>query len=102
MSTSLNDLSQRLAILAAPFGYTVKTKLLGGTHGSSLELKASRPAHGGAALEFARLISLADLETRGAAAIADEFSRDARLALSGAETRGASDSVDTEKRTARR
>ena len=102
VSTSLNDLSQRLAILAAPFGYSVKTKLLGGPHGSCLELKASRPAPGGGALEYARLVSLTDLEARGAAVVADDFSRDARRALSGADAPRAADSMDPEKRTARR
>jgi hypothetical protein len=94
--TTLNDLTQRLLILAAPYGYVVTTRLPGGAQGSCLELKARRAAPDGAALEYARLISLTELEHQGAAVIADRFSREARQALSGAEPPRVSAPVDTQ------
>lgn len=107
MITSLNDLTQRLLILAAPFGYVVTTRLLGGSQGTCLEMKARRTALGGAALEYARLISLTELEHQGATTVAERFSREARQALSGAQSPAIwgpvnSDSVDSAKRSAHR
>ncbi|HUK03026.1 MAG TPA: hypothetical protein VLW26_12180 [Steroidobacteraceae bacterium] len=81
MTTFLNDLTQRLAIVAAQQGYSVAVKLHGGTHGTRLELKAQKPVSGGQ-LDYAQHVSLAELEHKGPVAVAEEFARQVRVAMS--------------------
>jgi len=80
VTTPLNDLTRRVALLAAPLGFTVTVRLLGGARGSRLELKATRSASG-EAQEYARQVTLGVVESRGAAEVAADFIREARVAL---------------------
>lgn len=81
MKTQLNELTRRLALLAAPHRCTTTVRLLGGAGGTALELRAAR---GGAseAREYKRQVAVRLLESRGAAELAAEFIREARRALS--------------------
>lgn len=81
MTTQLNDLTHRLALLAAPHGYKVTVRLLGGGRSGHLELKATRVT-AGETLEYARHLTLDALELKGATALSAEFIREARVALS--------------------
>lgn len=80
MKTQLNELTRRLALLAAPHGCTTTVRLLGGAGGTALELRATR---GGAseAREYTRQVTVRLLESRGAPELAAEFIREARRAL---------------------
>ena len=84
MTTSLNDLTRRVALLAAPLGFNVTVRLLGGARGRCVELKACRNACG-EAQEYARRITLSTVEDRGASTLAADFVREARVALCGTE-----------------
>jgi len=66
-------------MLAAAYGYTVSVRMLGGTRGSSVELRATRIC-GGGAKEYTRQVSLRVLANRGQQLAAD-FVREARVAL---------------------
>ena len=78
----LNDLVRRLALLAAPRTYSMTARLLDGKHGTRIELKATHNGPRGVE-EYVRHVTLAVLERDGAAAVAQEFARDARAALAG-------------------
>jgi surface antigen len=80
LSTTLNDLAHRLALLAGPCGCTITVRLLGGPHGNVVELKASRVS-AAEAREYTRQLTLRALASRGAAELAAEFMREARLAF---------------------
>lgn len=81
MATSLNDLTRRLTLLAAPHGCTTTVRLLGGAGGTALELRAARSG-ASEVREYTRQLTLHQLESRGAAELAAEFMREARRALS--------------------
>jgi hypothetical protein len=81
-TTPLNDLTHRLTMLAAAYGYTVSVRMLGGTRGSAVELRATRLC-GGGAKEYTRQVSLRVLANRGRQLAAD-FVREARVALAAA------------------
>lgn len=80
LTTPLNDLTHRLALLAAPCGCTVSVRLLGGEHGNIIELTA-RETGAAEAREYSRQLTLRMLASRGAAQLAAEFVREARLAF---------------------
>lgn len=80
LSTELNDLTQRLALLASVSGCTVSVRLLGGEHGSVIELRATRTC-AAEAREYARQLTLRQLACRGAGQLAADFIREARLAF---------------------
>lgn len=101
MTTQLNDLTHRLTLLAAPHGYQVSARLLGGTRGNHLELKAARVS-AGETLEYARHLTLEALELKGARTLATEFIREARVALSATAEAAAERSSRARKRKARR
>ena len=82
LTTPLNDLTHRLTQLAAPYGCTVTVRLLGGTRGSAVELRATRLCDG-ESKEYTRQVTLRTLANRGAAVAAD-FVREARVALAAA------------------
>jgi len=82
LTSPLNDLTHRLTMLAAPYGYTITVRLLGGPRGGALELRAAR-SHDGESKEYTRQLSLRTLANRGQAVAAD-FIREARVALAAA------------------
>ena len=82
MTSPLNDLTHRLTLLAAPYGYTITVRLLGGPRGAAIELRATR-SHDGESKEYTRQLSLRTLANRGKAVAAD-FIREARVALAAA------------------
>lgn len=82
MTSPLNDLTHRLTLLAAPYGYQVTVRLLGGPRGAAIELRAAG-TRGVETQEYTRQLTLRTLEKRGAAVAAD-FIREARVALSAA------------------
>jgi hypothetical protein len=86
VTTPLNDLTCRVALLSAPLEFTVTVRLLGGVGGGRLELRATRNACGGDAREYARLVTLCTVEDRGATAVAAAFVREARVALACTES----------------
>lgn len=69
-------------MLAAAHGYTVSVRMLGGTRGSAVELRATRIC-GGGAKEYTRQVSLRVLANRGQQ-LATDFVREARVALAAA------------------
>jgi hypothetical protein len=80
VTTELNDLVRRLALLAAPRDYSLTARLLGGGDGSRVELRAARNA-GAEIREYIRHVTLTLLERHGATAIAKDFAREAAEAL---------------------
>lgn len=81
MTTPLNDLTHRLTMLAAPYGCTITVRLIGGTRGGAVELRATRVCDGDSK-EYTRQVTLRTLANRGTA-IAADFMREARVALAG-------------------
>jgi hypothetical protein len=80
LSTPLNDLTHRLALLEAVSGCTLTVRLLGGEHGDVIELKATRTS-AAEACDYARKVTLRALTCRGARQLAADFVREARLAF---------------------
>ena len=80
LSTQLNDLTHRLALLASVSGCTLTVRLLGGEHGNVIELKATQ-TRAAEACEYARQLTLRALSCRGAQQLAADFVREARLAF---------------------
>ena len=80
MSTELNSLTHRLALLASISGCTLTVRLLGGEHGNMIELEATQTSAAGAR-EYARRLTLRALCGRGAAELAADFMREVRLAF---------------------
>jgi hypothetical protein len=80
VTTELNDLVRRLALLAAPRAYSLTARLLGGGDGSRVELRAARGS-GAEVREYTRHVTLTLLERQGAAAVARDFARQAAEAL---------------------
>jgi hypothetical protein len=75
----LTDLTLQVALLAAPRGFAVAVRLLEGSDGTFIELRAFDP--GRASSEFLSQLALHELERRGAHAVAQDFAREARSAL---------------------
>jgi hypothetical protein len=82
LTSPLNDLTHRLTMLAAPYGYAITVRLLGGPRGAAIELRATR-SHGGESKEYTRQLTLRTLANRGKTVAAD-FIREARVALAAA------------------
>jgi len=82
MSSALNELVRRLALLAGPCPYSMTAYLQGEKDDPRIELRATQTSSG-EIQEFARHITLNLLEREGAASVAKDFAREARLALTG-------------------
>lgn len=80
MSTQLNDLTHRLALLASVSGCTVSVRLLGGEHGNVIELKATQSSDA-EAREYRRQLSLRALGCLDPRQLATDFICEARLAF---------------------
>src|SRR5579864_7463657 len=80
LSTPLNDLTHRLALLASVSDCILTVRLLGGEHGNMIELKATQTS-AAEACEYARKLTLRALCGRGAHQLAADFVREARLAF---------------------
>ena len=76
----LNELVRSLARLAGPQAYSMTARLVGERDVSRIELKATRCAHG-EFQEYAYQVSMNTLEHDGPSAVAKEFARNARRAL---------------------
>ncbi|MBS0378644.1 MAG: hypothetical protein JSS29_09170 [Proteobacteria bacterium] len=86
MTTPLNELVRRLALLAAPRTYSMTARLIGGKDGNQVELRATQTS-AGEILEYARHVNLTTLERDGAEPIARQFALEARTALSSSPAR---------------
>lgn len=67
-------------LLSAPCAYTVSARLLSGPDGTRLELRARREEDG-ELQEYVRHVNLRTLDRQATAALARDFTREARAAL---------------------
>jgi len=77
--TALSDLTRWIAILAAPHGYIVSARMVGGIGGDRLLLQARRRT--AAEDEYVQEVSLKSLDALGASAVGSAFDRAARAAF---------------------
>ena len=87
MTGVLSDLTHQVALLAAPWRFTVAVRLLEANDATSIELRASESPDG-RDFEYRRQISMLELERRGAPEVASEFVRETRVAFSVGMVRG--------------
>ena len=78
VTTPLNELVIRLALLAGPHAHLLTARLVEDVEG--IELRATRNDRG-TSHEFVRHLTFSALDALGAAAVARQFAREARAAL---------------------